>query len=110
MERTIINRATGEKATYLETSHESGGARTALELEAKPGGGVPVHRHADHDEYIEVVAGEIEVTMNGKKHRFGPGERVLIERGTTHEWRNPSPDRELTFRGQMTPGHPDFEL
>jgi quercetin dioxygenase-like cupin family protein len=110
MERTIVNTATGERATYLETSRETGGARTALEVEVKPGGGVPVHRHADHDELIEVVAGEIEVTMHGTKRRLGPGEHVLIERGTAHEWRNPSPDRDLTFRGGMTPGHPDFEL
>ena len=110
MERTIINTATGEKATYLETSLETGGARSCLEVETKPGGGVPVHQHAEHDELIEVLDGEIEVTMNGKKRRLGPGERVLIERGTAHRWCNPSADRDLKFRGGMTPGHPDFEL
>ena len=110
MERTITNSATGEKITYLETSRETGGARSTFEMEAKPGGGVPVHQHADHDELIEVLEGEIEVTLNGAKRRFGPGERVRIERGTTHRWCNPSSDRDLRFRGGMTPGHPDFEL
>ena len=110
MERTIINTATGEKLTYLETSRETGGARSSFEMEAGPGGGVPVHQHADHDELIEVLEGEIEVTMNGTQRRLGPGERVLIERGTKHLWRNPAPDRDLKFRGGMTPGHPDFEL
>ena len=110
MERTIVNTATGEELTYLETSRETGGARSRFEMVAKPGGGVPVHQHADHDELIEVLEGEIEVTMNGTKRRLGSGERVLIERGTTHLWRNPSPDRDLKFRGGMTPGHPDFEL
>ena len=110
MERTIINSATGERLTYLETSRETAGARSSFEMEAKPGGGVPVHQHADHDELIEVLEGEIEVTMNGSKRRLGPGERVLIERGTTHRWCNASPDRDLKFRGGMTPGHPDFEL
>ena len=110
MGRTIINTATGEKLTYLETSRETAGARSRFEMEAKPGGGVPVHRHADHDELIEVLEGEIEVTMNGATRRLGPGESVLIERGTTHRWCNPSPDRDLRFRGGMTPGHPDFEL
>jgi hypothetical protein len=56
MERTIINTATGEKVTYLETSLETGGARSSLEMEAKPGGGVPVHQHADHDEAIASLA------------------------------------------------------
>jgi quercetin dioxygenase-like cupin family protein len=110
MSRTIINTATGEKATYLETSRETNGARSVLEVEVKPGGGVPVHRHGDHDELIEVIAGEIEVTMNGTKHRLLPGESIVIERGTTHQWRNPSPAHDLKFRGGMTPGHPDFEL
>jgi quercetin dioxygenase-like cupin family protein len=110
MDRTIVNTATGEKVTYLETSEETHGARSRLEIEAKPGGGVPVHQHADHDEFIEVLAGEIEVELEGKTRRFGPGEHVLIARGTTHRWCNPSRDRDLTFRGAMTPGHPDFEL
>lgn len=110
MERTISNTATGEKVTYLETSRETGGARSSFEMQAQPGGGVPAHQHADHDELVEVLDGEIEVTLNGVRRRLGPGERVVIERGTTHQWRNPSPDRVLTFRGAMTPGHPDFEV
>lgn len=109
MVRTIINTATGEKATFLETSHETGGARTIAEVEVGPGGGVPVHQHADHDEKIEVIAGQIEVTLQGAKRRLGPGEHVLIPRGTTHRWCNPSPDGDLRFRATMTPGHPDFE-
>lgn len=110
MERTITNTATGETLTYLETSSETGGARSTFELEVKPGGGVPLHQHADHDELIEVVYGEIEVTSKGTTRRVGPGERLVIERGTTHRWCNPSSDRDLRFRGGMTPGHPDFEL
>jgi quercetin dioxygenase-like cupin family protein len=109
MERTIINTATGEKATYLETSRETGGARTVAEVEVRPGGGVPVHQHADHDEMIEVLAGEIEVMMGGTKRRLRPGESVLIARGTTHRWSNPSPAGDLRFRATMTPGHPGFE-
>ena len=108
MERTIDNPATGETVTYLETSRDTGGARSRFEMDAKPGGGVPVHQHADHDEFIEVLDGEIEVVMNGVKRRLGPGEHVLIERGTAHRWCNPSPDRDLKFRGGMTPGHPDL--
>lgn len=109
MERTITNTATGEQATYLETSRETGGARTVAEVRVKPGGGVPVHQHAGHEERIEVLAGEIEVTTNGRTRRLGPGEVAVIERGTTHRWCNPSRDRDLTFRATMTPGHPSFE-
>jgi quercetin dioxygenase-like cupin family protein len=109
MTRTITNTATGERATYLETSRETAGARTVAQIDVKPGGGVPVHRHADHDERIEVLSGRLEVTSNGARRTLGPGEVVVIERGTTHEWRNASSEQDLSFRATMTPGHPDFE-
>lgn len=108
-DRTIDNPVTGERATYIETSHETGSARSVIDLEVQPGGGVTIHRHAGHDEHIEVLEGEIEVTMDGARRRFGTGERVVIERGKVHSWRNPNADRPLRFRGMMTPGHPGFE-
>ena len=109
MDRTFSNPVTGDTATLVEMSNETNGARTAAVVAAKPGGGVPMHQHTDHDEVIEVIAGELEVILNGKKQHLGPGDRVLIERGVTHLWRNPSRDRELEMRATMTPGHPDFE-
>ncbi len=107
--RTIDNPVTGERATYIETSRETGGARSVIDLEVRPGGGVPVHRHAGHDERIEVLEGEIEVTIEGARRRLTAGQCLVIERGTVHAWRNPAPDRQLRFRGMMTPGHPGFE-
>ncbi|HEY5948523.1 MAG TPA: cupin domain-containing protein [Kofleriaceae bacterium] len=109
MERTFSNPVTGDTATLIEMSKETSGVRSVAEIEVKPGGGVPMHQHADHDELIEVATGEVEVIMNGKTRRLGAGERIFIERGVTHLWRNPSPDRGLTMRATMTPGHPDFE-
>src|SRR5688572_16245005 len=106
--RTIENPVTGERATFIETSVETGGARTVADLEVTPGGGVPKHRHADHDERIEVLEGEIEVTIEGKKHVLRAGEHIVIERGQTHSWRNASRERS-SFRGRMSPGHPGFE-
>jgi quercetin dioxygenase-like cupin family protein len=108
-DRTIDNPVTGERATYIETSHETGSARSVIDVQVEPGGGVPTHRHAGHDELIEVLEGEIEVTIDGARRRFAAGERVVIERGMVHAWRNPVPDRRLRFRGMMTPGHPGFE-
>lgn len=108
-DRAIHNPVTGERATYLETSRESGGARTVIEFEVGAGGGPPRHQHANHQERIEVLEGEIEVTAGGVTRRMGVGEQVVIEPGTVHGWRNPS-DRKLRFRGMMTPGNPGFEV
>lgn len=107
--RTIDNPVTGERATFLETSRETGGARTVAELEVAPGGGVPSHRHAAHDERIEVLEGELEVTIDGERRRLCAGEQLVIQRGQPHAWRNPSRDRPSKFRGSMNPGHPGFE-
>jgi quercetin dioxygenase-like cupin family protein len=107
--RTLTNPVTGERARFVETSVQTGGARTVGELEVDGLGGVPGHSHDDHDERIEVLEGEIEVTVNGKRTRLRAGEQIVIPRGTVHAWRNPSRVDPLTFRGTMTPGHPGFE-
>lgn len=109
-ERTILNPVTGERCTFVESSSESRGARTVADLEVTPGGGVTTHRHADHEERIEVLEGEIEVTIQGVARRLAAGQCVVIPAGAVHRWRNASPSTLLRFRGQMTPGHPGFEL
>jgi mannose-6-phosphate isomerase-like protein (cupin superfamily) len=109
LDRTIHNPITGERATFLETSAESQGARTVAELEVTPGGGVFKHQHARHEERLEVLEGELEVTAGGTTRRLGPGEHMSIPPGTAHTWRNPTLDRTLRFRGTMIPGHPGFE-
>jgi quercetin dioxygenase-like cupin family protein len=109
MERTITNPLTGERCTFEETSRETGGVRSVALVETTPQGGVPMHRHGDHEETIEVLEGELEVTLGGVARRYGPGERVVIPAGAVHAWRNASRDRNLTMRGTMVPGHPGFE-
>jgi quercetin dioxygenase-like cupin family protein len=106
---TITNPVTGERATFIETSLETGGARTVGELQIDCLGGVPGHFHDAHDERIEVLEGEIEVVVKGVAHRLRAGEHIVIPRGTVHSWRNPSRVDALSFRGTMTPGHPGFE-
>lgn len=107
--QTITNPVTGERATFIETSLQTGGARTVGELEIECLGGVPGHFHDAHDERIDVLEGEIEVIVNGMGRRLRAGEHIVIPRGTVHAWRNPSREESLRFRGTMTPGHPGFE-
>ncbi|HLK12459.1 MAG TPA: cupin domain-containing protein [Candidatus Binatia bacterium] len=108
-DRAIQNPVTGERAVFVETSCESNGARTVGEVEVRPGGGVFAHRHAEHEERIEVLEGELEVTLGWVRCRLQAGEQVVVPRGTVHGWRNLSSERTARFRGTMTPGHPGFE-
>jgi quercetin dioxygenase-like cupin family protein len=41
------------------------------------------HSHA-HDESLWVVAGEITFGSGGKDYRLGPGDRLMLPRGTLH--------------------------
>ena len=92
-DRAFDNPVTGERARFVETADQSGGARTLGEFEIAPGGGVFRHRHAEHEERIEVLDGEIEVTLGRKTSRVAAPGDVVIRRGTTHAWRNPSATR-----------------
>ncbi|HZD55134.1 MAG TPA: cupin domain-containing protein [Anaerolineales bacterium] len=55
-----------------------------------PGGstGGPNNKHAASDQWLYVLSGEGEATVNGKEIRFHPGTLLLIESGETHEIRN----------------------
>ncbi|HZR84683.1 MAG TPA: cupin domain-containing protein [Candidatus Binatia bacterium] len=41
------------------------------------------HSH-DHDESLWVVEGEIAFGANGAEYRLGPGDRLMLPRGTVH--------------------------
>ena len=50
--------------------------------------------HADADEFLYVVAGEVSLTMSGKQQSLSPGWLVVVPRGTaysaTKKGRNPA--------------------
>ena len=50
--------------------------------------GGPENRHADSDQWLYVVAGEGEVTVDGETAALDAGDLLLIERGETHEIAN----------------------
>jgi mannose-6-phosphate isomerase-like protein (cupin superfamily) len=55
--RRIENRVQGDAVTFLETSDETGGERTLIELEAAPGGGTTPHYHLTYSEGFRVREG-----------------------------------------------------
>jgi quercetin dioxygenase-like cupin family protein len=48
-----------------------------------PGATYEAHSH-DHDESLWVVEGEITFRAGGAEYRLGPGDRLLLPRGTVH--------------------------
>ncbi|KAL4735887.1 hypothetical protein BDV11DRAFT_208113 [Aspergillus similis] len=74
-------------------------------IDTPPGKGSPSHRTVSFDVVIQ-VAGEIEVTLeSGEKRIQKPGD-MLIQRATTHTWRNPSKDKWARMVGVMYSSNP----
>jgi quercetin dioxygenase-like cupin family protein len=95
-------------ATFLETSEETGGERTLIEIELAPGGGNQPHYHLTFDEQFEVLEGTLEVQLGKASRTLRPGEKAVAYRTVLHHFRNPT-DEPTTFLVELRPGHSGFE-
>ena len=95
-------------ATFLETSEETGGERTLIEIELAPGGGNQPHYHLTFDEQFEVLEGTLEVQLGKASRTLRPGERAVAYKTVLHDFRNPT-DEPTTFLVELRPGHSGFE-
>jgi mannose-6-phosphate isomerase-like protein (cupin superfamily) len=106
--RRIENPVQGDAVTFLETSEESGGERTLIELEAAPGGGTTPHYHLTYSERFRVSEGRLTVEIDGAQHELGPGDEALAPAGSLHRWRNLGSERCLA-QVELRPGRAGFE-
>jgi mannose-6-phosphate isomerase-like protein (cupin superfamily) len=61
--RHIYHPTQKDYATFLETSAQTGGKHTLIEIEVAPGGGTVPHYHLAYSERFEVLEGELEVHL-----------------------------------------------
>ena len=94
--------------TFLESSEETGGERTVIELEAAPGGGTTPHYHLTYSEGFRVREGQLTVEIDGTRHELGPGDEALAAAGSLHRWRNLGSERSVAHV-ELRPGCPGFE-
>jgi quercetin dioxygenase-like cupin family protein len=94
--------------TFVETSQESRGRWSRLEIDLAPGGGNGLHVHRSFTERFEVVEGEIGVQLGRDRHRLGPGQDLQVPAGVPHRFFNAT-DTRARFRVELTPGHDGFE-
>src|SRR5437867_21467 len=60
-----------------------------VEMWAEPGGGgIVEHIHPHHEERFEILDGEVTFTVEGRKRRAGPGDRVVAAPGVRHAFEN----------------------
>jgi quercetin dioxygenase-like cupin family protein len=84
---TVKNPVGGHVAFKLR-GEQSGGRLTAFESVVAPGEGPPLHKHANEDETLYVIEGEMRFKL-GDELQTGPvGSFVFIPRGTQHTFQN----------------------
>jgi mannose-6-phosphate isomerase-like protein (cupin superfamily) len=106
--RRIYNPVQRDTATFLETSEETGGARTLAALEVAPGGKVTPHYHLTYSERFKVLEGRLTVEIDGVRHELGPGDDAVAAPGSLHAWSNPGAER-CVAHVELRPGSPGFE-
>ena len=107
-QRRIYSPVQQDAATFLETSAESGGRRTLLEIELAPGGSNGAHRHLSYDERFVALEGELTVRVDGLLHVLQAGDEATAKAGVLHCFANET-DEPVRFHVALAPGHRGFE-
>lgn len=106
--RRIYNPIQKDYATFLETSEETGGERSLIEVEVAPGGGTTPHYHLTYAEHFEVLEGALEVMVGGQTHTLTAGEKAVAPKNTLHSFHNAT-DGPTAFLVELRPGNSGFE-
>jgi quercetin dioxygenase-like cupin family protein len=95
---------------FLVEGEQSAGSVAVFEFDVPGGARVPVaHSHDGYDETIYGLDGVLTWTIEGTPTNVGPGDALLIPRGTVHHFDN-TRDVDARALAIVTPGilGPDF--
>jgi mannose-6-phosphate isomerase-like protein (cupin superfamily) len=100
---SIENPVTGERIVFRKTSAETNGEAVVVECFVKPNGFVAkAHVHPTQDERFEILKGSLMFKLDGKELPAGPGDRILVPAGSTHQFWNAS-EEEAHFVCEIRP-------
>ncbi|UHG94304.1 cupin domain-containing protein [Spirosoma oryzicola] len=106
--RTIINPILKDEVIFLETSRESNGYHTLVEVTLSAGGGNPLHYHEDFSEEFTCLEGELSIQVGDQIIRLKPGESATAPAYSKHRFFNQSA-QSCRFQCRIAPGCPGFE-
>lgn len=106
--RTVTNPIMKDEVTFLETSSESGGRHTLVDVKLAPGGGVDLHYHTDFAEEFICLEGELSIQVDDYITRLTPGESAMAPVRSKHRFFNQS-NQPCRFQCRIAPGFPGFE-
>src|SRR5436305_14681181 len=75
----------GIRVEFLRTGEDTGGEVLEMEVSGRPRGFFSQrHQHPLQTERLEVVSGQLKVTMNGRDQLLNQGEATEVPPGTPH--------------------------
>jgi len=89
--RTIENRLTGERVTFLATAEETGGEYVRIRNKTSADAqGVVMHYHLSYTEAFEVLEGRLDMRVGDEDNHLvlGEGESVFVPLYTAHRFWN----------------------
>jgi quercetin dioxygenase-like cupin family protein len=106
--RVFENPLIKDKVTFLQTSTETSGAYTLVEVELAAGGGNGLHAHTSFNEEFIPLEGILGIEVGKKKWQLKPGESAAAQPGDWHRFYNPG-NAPIRFQVKLTPGSEGFE-
>jgi quercetin dioxygenase-like cupin family protein len=106
--RRIYNPLQKDAATFLQTSEETGGVCSLLEIEVAPGGGNMLHYHSTFAEHFTVLSGEFGVQIGKDRFTLKPSESAVAPAMSVHRWYNTT-QQTATVQVELRPGSAGFE-
>jgi len=83
-------------------SFERRGENLIINTRVIPGGGPPPHVHPNGDERFAVEKGQVEFLVGRNKVPAGPGDELVVPRGTRHAFKNVG-STEALFEAEVMP-------
>ena len=106
--RTFVNPAINDSATFLQTSSETNGAYSLIEIELGKSDGPPLHYHKSFSEKFEAKEGVLYLQVNKEKKILNVGDSFTVPAGTSHRFYNEA-DKTIKFHITLVPGHTGME-
>ncbi|WP_276484394.1 cupin domain-containing protein [Paraflavitalea pollutisoli] len=106
--RVFENPDIKDRVHFLQTSAETNGAYTLVEVELEPGGGNSLHYHTHFDEEFTAIDGVLSIGLKKRQLQLKPGEKAIARINQLHRFYNASP-HPIRFHVRLTPGSTEFE-
>ncbi|MBX2891172.1 MAG: cupin domain-containing protein [Saprospiraceae bacterium] len=107
--RIIENPLIKDRVTFLETSAETNGKYTLVQVELAPGGGNELHYHKTFEETFTAVEGVLGIQVGKQIIHLNKGESATAPIGSLHRFFNPSGTEKVVFNVLLQPGSEGFE-